>query len=282
MAYVRRLGFVAFLLLLPFSTLFGFEVTGLSTPESFIVDPESGNYFISNINGAPTDKDNNGFITKLDPNGKIIALKFIDSSKGGPLHAPKGLAIVGKALYVTDIDHIKLYDKTTGAQIGGLDPDGASFLNDLTADGKGNLYVSDMMSNFIGKIDTKQNHKFSIVVRGPQLGQPNGLNIHPKTNRLVMVGWESGKVVEISPEGELKPLIDQTFKNLDGVDFDSAGNLYFSSFTGGKIYKATLDGKVTVFQENLKTPADINIDKKKNLLLVPSFEGNWAKTIPLK
>ena len=84
--------------LLSLSNAYPFEVTGLSTPESFIVDPETGNYFISNINGGPADKDNNGFITKLDPDGKVIALKFIDASKGTPLHAPKGLAIVGKNL----------------------------------------------------------------------------------------------------------------------------------------------------------------------------------------
>lgn len=281
---VILLGGIALLLSLPLSTASAFEVTGLSTPESFIVDSESGEYFISNINGAPTNKDNNGFITKLDPNGKIIALRFIDSSKGGPLHAPKGLTMVGKTLYVTDIDHVKGYNTESGQLVQDIDfaQFGASFLNDLTHDAQGNLYVSDMTGNFIVRIDTIEQHKVSIVVKGVHLGQPNGLVIHPKTKNLVMVSWAEGKVVEITSQGTLKPLITKTFKNLDGVDFDPDGTLYFSSFTEGKIYRVSVDGKVSIFQEGLKTPADINIDQKKNLLLVPSFEGNSARTIPLK
>ena len=43
----------------------GFEVSDLETPESFIVDSSSGEYYISNINGSPVARDNNGFITKL-------------------------------------------------------------------------------------------------------------------------------------------------------------------------------------------------------------------------
>ncbi len=279
-----RSGFRVLLSLLPFSTAFAFEVTDLSTPESFIVDEETGNYFISNINGGPADKDNNGFITQLDPSGKVVRLKFIDSTKGGPLHAPKGMTVVGKILYVTDIDHVKGYDKNSGMLAHDIDLTefNATFLNDLTHDAKGNLYVSDTLSEFIARIDPNQHHRVSIVAKGPQLGRPNGLNMHPKTNQLVMVSLGSGKVAEVTPQGALKPLIGQTFKNLDGIDFDSAGNLYFSSFTGGQIYKITLDGKLSLFQENLKTPADINIDRKNNLLLVPSFEGNKAFTIPLK
>ena len=44
---------------------FGFDVPDLETPESFIVDPSNGEYYISNINGSPVTRDNNGFITKL-------------------------------------------------------------------------------------------------------------------------------------------------------------------------------------------------------------------------
>ncbi|TAK06761.1 MAG: hypothetical protein EPO39_08065 [Candidatus Manganitrophaceae bacterium] len=272
------------LTLLSFSTGAAFEVTGLSTPESFIVDEETGNYFISNINGSPIDKDNNGFITKLDPSGKVLQMKFIDSTKGGPLHAPKGMAVVGKILYVTDIDHVKGYDKNSGMLAHDVDLSqfGATFLNDLTHDAKGNLYVSDTFSEFIARIDPSREHRISMVAKGPQLGQPNGLAIHPKTNSLIMVSMGSGKVAEVTPPGALKPLVDQTFKNLDGIDFDSAANLYFSSHTGGQIYKLTLDGKLSLFQENLKTPADIGIDRKNNLLLVPSFQGDRAFTIPLK
>ena len=42
----------------------GFDVTGLSHPVCFIVDPGTGNYYIANVNGATAARDNNGFITR--------------------------------------------------------------------------------------------------------------------------------------------------------------------------------------------------------------------------
>lgn len=264
-----------------------FEVSGLKTPESFIADPSTGNYFISNINGGgPGGKDDDGFITKLDKNGKIINLTFVDGkSKDITLNAPKGLDIIGNVLYVTDIDFVRGFDKETGKLLHDIDfkPFNASSLNDLTHDSGGNLYVSGWFDNVIFKIDTKNNHKVSVVAKDNLLGAPNGLNIHPKTNKLITVTWESGKILEIDSSGNIKVLVDnKRFKNLDGIDFDSNGNMFVSSFTGGEIYKITPDLKVEIFLKGLTSPADINIDKKKNLLLIPSFEGNSAKTVEIR
>ena len=47
------------------------QVDGLQTPQSFLADPSGEFYFISNINGEADAKDNNGFITRLDKDGKI-------------------------------------------------------------------------------------------------------------------------------------------------------------------------------------------------------------------
>ena len=65
-----------------------FEVTGLEVPESFQYDLVTGKYFISNIVGKPAEKDGNGYITRLDENGKVEEKAFIDK-----LDAPKGMAI---------------------------------------------------------------------------------------------------------------------------------------------------------------------------------------------
>src|SRR2546429_8002618 len=81
---------------------FALQVTGLKNPAAFIVDPATGNYFISNENGQPTERDNNGFITKLGPDGKIIALKFIEGGAGGgPPPATPGPALIPPAPLVS-------------------------------------------------------------------------------------------------------------------------------------------------------------------------------------
>ncbi|MBH0190163.1 MAG: hypothetical protein HP492_00025 [Nitrospira sp.] len=48
------------------------QITGLESPNSFVGDPSGKEYFISNINGEREARDNNGFITKLDPNGNTV------------------------------------------------------------------------------------------------------------------------------------------------------------------------------------------------------------------
>ena len=42
-------------------------IMNLQAPQSFIADPDRGQYFIANANGEPGQRDNNGFITKLKP-----------------------------------------------------------------------------------------------------------------------------------------------------------------------------------------------------------------------
>ncbi len=264
-----------------------FEVKGLKTPESFIVDSTTGNYYISNINGKPTEKDNNGFITELDRIGKIIKLKFVEGGKNEvTLHAPKGLAIIDNVLYVTDIDTVKSFDKETGNPVDHLDLTelGAAFLNDLTHDSEGNLYVTDMVANMILKIETRNGQKTSILVKDPQLGGPNGIVINPQTGNLMVATWNTGSILEVDLTGQIRPLLNSKgLKNLDGIDLDEAGNIYTSSFTDGRIYKIRPDfKKVKLFKEGLTTPADINLDQVNQLVLIPSFNGNKAKTEKLK
>ncbi|MBI4715890.1 MAG: hypothetical protein HY760_08145, partial [Nitrospirae bacterium] len=77
---------------------------------------------------------------------KGMALRFVEGGKSGvTLHAPKGLAVVGDVLYVTDIDAVRGFDKETGNVLHTIDlkKKGALFLNDLTVDDQGVLYVSD-------------------------------------------------------------------------------------------------------------------------------------------
>jgi putative heme-binding domain-containing protein len=262
----------------------GFEVTGLSHPVCFIVDPGTGDYFIANVNGAPAARDNNGSITKLDPQGRVVALKFIAPSTTAPLHAPKGLAVVGETLYVLDLDRVRGYDTGRGSLVLDLDmaPYKAAFLNDLTRDARGNLYLSDSQSNFVARIEPAHAHRVTILARGPQLAGANGLCVQPKTGRLVVVTWGTGRVLEVTEQGEVKPWVDRRFEKLDGADFDADGNLYVSAYAEGKVYRVGVDGKVSVLREGLVTPADINIDRMKGLLLIPSFDADSARAILLE
>ena len=122
----------------------------------------------------------------------MIALKFIRSSQTSPLHAPKGLAIVGKTLYVLDLDHVRGYDTERGGVVLDIDmtPYKARFLNDLTRDANGILYLSDSQSNFIARIEPPSARApASRSSPAAPRSMPNGLSNQSRRR----AGWPSSR-----------------------------------------------------------------------------------------
>lgn len=257
------------------------QITGLETPNSFVGDSSGKEYFISNINGEPEARDNNGFITKLNTEGKITSLKFIQGGVAEVvLHAPKGMALVGSVLYVADLDQLKGFDKTTGKLLitVSFSPPSRSpvSLTDVTASPTGLLYASDQTANSVYRVTPSDNYRVDLLIHDERLAGPAGLAVHPKTNHLIAVSWDKGKILEITPEGELSELeangfFTSRFQNLSGVDFDQWGNMYVSDLTKGKIWRMTRDRRFQVIAEYLPAPADISIDRTNNLILVPYY-----------
>lgn len=283
---------VILLLLLVAGPSWGLEIKGLATPESFIIDSNSEAYYISNIGGSPVARDNNGFITKLNSNGEVTGKEFIKGGVDGvQLHAPKGLAIIGKVLYVTDIDHVYGFNKETGKLIHAIDlaAEGAKFLNDLVATDDGILYVSDTAvfvdpnaPPTIFKIETANGYAVSVYSKDPMLSYPNGLIINPETNILLVNTWGEGRILEVHEGGKATVFaVHNSWKNLDGMDYDSSGNLYVSSFTGGNIFRIAKDRSVTEILSGLPAPADISVDRAANQLLIPLFGGHVAKIVSI-
>ena len=253
-------------------------VTELQTPYSFVNDPIEKNYFITSVNGEAETADNNGFITKLNPNGKLLNLKFIQGGKDDvTLHAPKGMALVEHILYVADLDTLRGFDTTTGKPVQThtirSSATGQASLNDVTFDGKGHLYCSDQKANTIYRFDLAT-QTFSVLVTDRSLAGPSGLAIHPKSGQIIAVSWEKGKISEVSPEGVVTELFSNgffsnRFQNLRGVDFDRWGNMYVSDFTTGKVWRMSWDKRFQVIAEFLPSPGDLSIDRANNLILVP-------------
>ena len=264
------------------------QITGLESPNSFVGDSLGTEYFISNINGEPDGRDNNGFITKLDTDGKITSLKFIQGGVANVLlHAPKGLALVGQTLYVADLDQLKGFDKTTGKLLVTVSfPASATqkpvSLTDVTAGPDGLLYASDQQSNAIYRIETEARNRVSLFIHDDRLAGPAGIAVHPKTHHVIAVSWEKGKILEMTPEGQLTELVSNgfftsRFQNLSGIDFDRWGNMYVSDFTKGKIWRMTRDNRFQVIAEYLPAPADISIQRAGNLILVPYHYAHAAE-----
>lgn len=110
------------------------ENAGFSAPESVLYDPNADVYLVSNIDGDSAAKDGAGFISRVSVEGRLLALRWIDGgAEGVTLNAPKGMALYGEALWVADIDVVRVFGRRTGEVRGAVEIPGAAFLNDVAA-----------------------------------------------------------------------------------------------------------------------------------------------------
>ncbi|MDC0675405.1 SMP-30/gluconolactonase/LRE family protein [Nannocystis radixulma] len=243
-------------------------VEGLKQPESILYDATADAYLISNINGQPTGVDDNGFIVRVQPDGSVEDEPFIDGAAADvTLDAPKGMAIVGDSLYVTDITVVRKFDRVSGAHLVDIPIEGAMFLNDLSADAAGDVYVSDMGAQTIHVITPDD--QLSLVLSSPDLAGPNGLfadddGVHVVTNsaaKLLYVPREMPAVME---------LVDLPDGALDGLERDPEGGWLVSSWEGTALYRVSADlAAVDVAIAGLSSPADIGFDPVRSRVLVP-------------
>ena len=252
------------------------ETDGLNNPESVVYDGQSGVIYVSNVNGAAGDKDGNGFISRLAPDGKILDKEWV---KG--LNAPKGLALSGGKLYTADIDTLVEIDIATAAITHRYPVADAKFLNDVSAAPNGDIYVSDMSMN---RIHLLHDGKFSIWLETPDLLNPNGVLVQGKD--LIVGAWGvmtdgfntkvPGHLLKIS-------LHDKSIKNignglpignLDGVEPYQDDGYLVTDWMAGKLMHIAKSGEVTVLLLLTQGAADLTFIPDMDLVLLPMMNSN--------
>lgn len=271
---------------------------GFETPESVLYDRGNDVYLVSNINGAGLAPDNNGFISRISPQGTIITLKWIEGGVNGvTLNAPKGSAIANGTLYVADINYLRKFNASTGQPTGSILFPNATFLNDVASDKHGNIYVSDIGfelnaaasdiepsgTDAIYKVDA--NDAVSVVAQGNALlHHPNGLAVL-QNGSLQVASYDpfdgTKEIYTISKQGARSNTIAMPAGLLDGVVVVEKRNLLVSSWETGSIYQVSRKGVITVIATNLVIPADIGYDTRRERILVPIFSENRVVILPL-
>ncbi len=276
-------------------------VPGFVRSESVLHDVKNDVYLVSNIVGnPPTAIDNNGFISRVSPNGQILNLKWIESGVGGvTLNSPKGMTIANGVLYVADVNLLRKFNAKTGAPLGAIAPEldaarPAKFLNDVTSDCYGNVYVTDIgfqvepVTGFgesgrdaIYKISPRG--QVSIVAQGNALlHHPNGIDVLPN-GKLLVANYDpfmgNKDLFVIDQQGNKSAFATLPTGLLDGVVILKTGVLVtswngFSDATNkfGKVYFVKFNGgAITELYSGLENPADIGYDFKRNRLLLPEL-----------
>ncbi len=233
----------------------------LKVPESVLFDGKNKVLYVSNIDGAPDGKDGKGSIGKVGLDGKIIAVDWVTG-----LSAPKGMALVKNILWVADIDEMVAIDITTAKITKRVPIEGAGFLNDVAADAKGVVYVSDSKTKKVHKIE---NDKSSLVIEN--LEGPNGLLVHNKELYLL----DNGTLNKIK-DGKLEQLVSGLEGHTDGLE-NIKGDEFIVSGWEGVVYYAKADGSKQLLLDTRAekiNAADIGYDAKNKIVYVPTFFKN--------
>lgn len=243
--------------------------TSLAVPESVLYDEDEKVLWVSCINGKPTDPDGKGSIAQLRHDGRIIDPEWV---KG--LNAPKGMARNGKYLYVSDITELVVIDIPNRKVEKKIPVEGARFLNDVTVDPEGVVYVSDMET---GKVHAfKNDMPFTYLENLPGV---NGIKFVDGALYAVAVGALYRKNLK-----GLEKLAEGMDKSTDGLERVAKGEFVVSCWSGVVYYvttKGTVSQMLDTRQKGSQT-ADIGFSQSTRTVFVPTFFRNGVVAYTLK
>src|SRR5690349_13132559 len=242
-------------------------VDGLSTPESAVHDPAADVYLVTSIEGSPFAADGHGYVTRISPDGKVLAARWIDG-----LDAPKGIAVGGDLIAVADLATLRRFDRKTGGAVDVIAIPGATFLNGVEPDGdRGDFFVSDSGMKGIAEdpgmapTGTDAIHRvardgtITTVARGPELAMPNGLAI--RDGALSFVGFAGKGVITVHGTSS-----DVGASFLDGLVITADGCAIVSSMERQAVLAARPGATFVAVIPDV-TAADIGLDALRGRLL---------------
>ncbi len=252
-------------------------------PESVVFDPVAKILLVSNVNGPPMKKDGNGYLSKVALNGVVLDRMWLTGLDG-----PKGMALHENTLYVADITNLAVIDLSS-ARMKKYQAKGSKFLNDVTIDKKGRVYVSDMYTDTIYIFTGDQ---LKVWLRTSRLASPNGLFAYD--NSLYVGSWGVRRCgLETDVPGHLLKVDLDTQKisdvgngsllaNLDGVEgLGRRGFLVTDGVEGSLIHLSTQAEIIETIHLG-RGAADLAVlPADWELVIVPMMRDNLLKAFTL-
>lgn len=240
------------------------QTDGLRVPESVLVHQQQNDtfLFVSEIDGEGNVADGAGGVALLNNDGSIREHNWLRG-----LNAPKGLAYYQGKLYVADLTELVIIDIETAKVTAKIPAPDAIFLNDVTVDEQGTVYISDTRKNRIYKYAAG-----NISIWLENIVAANGLksignDLYIAAADLLLKADKNGKLTQIAKGFS---------QRADGLEQLNNGDFIVSCWAG-IIYYVYADGRLEPIldtqQQKLNT-ADIGWDAATNTLYVPTFLGN--------
>lgn len=247
------------------------ELSGFDAPKSVLYDARTDSYFVSNVNGDPSVRDGNGYISQVGSDGRLIHKIWFPG-----LNAPKGMAIYGDYLFVADIDQLVVIHKLKAKLLGRHPALPSRYLSDVAVDGAGRVYVSDMLGNAIYRL---QNGVFAKWVESAALMGPNALKV--VKGELWVAGWgrivrgfetsERGHIVAIDLETKEIENVGQGYPigNLDGLEPIGGDRFLVTDATAGGLLLVDQYGRSQVLADLPRGSGDMGFNPLLKQVVIP-------------
>ncbi|WP_187261934.1 SMP-30/gluconolactonase/LRE family protein [Pontibacter beigongshangensis] len=241
----------------------------MTTAESTLYDKDSKIIYVSNISGNSSEKDGVGFISTMKSDGAITEHKWVTG-----LNAPKGMALMGGKLFVTDIDELVEIDVASRKITKRYPVQDAVFLNDAATDGKV-VYFSDSRT---GKVHSLENGTVTLVAEG--LENINGLAFNDEGQLFLLDGKGLHRYIMADENTET---LNEAVTGGDGlVILDDS--TFIASRWDGEVYLIR-NGKEHLLldtKDQGANTADIDYIADEQLVLVPTFRNNKVVAYKLR
>ena len=234
-------------------------------PESIVYDSDRHMLYVSNVN---VSEDANGqdsnyveYISKVDPEGNIIDLKWIEN-----VNRPTGITIHADKLYVTTRFALLIIDIEEGRVEENIEIPDAGFPNDVTVDDEGVVYMTDSGKKRVYRIE---NGIVENWLTSDELAKPNGIL------------YDGGKlIIGVNSDNYLKSIDIQT-KEITNIAFLDEGTIdgiikygddFLVSHVMGNIYFVTKEGEVKELlntrEEDIRH-ADLGFIESERIIISP-------------
>ena len=249
-------------------------IDSIPGPESVSLGPD-GAWYVSSFG-------------KFD-NGADGAVYRVDPDKGGRevfargLEDPCGVVFVGNTLWAADRKGV--YRVTRGkvelVYPAKVFPRELHFLNDLAAGRNGELYVSDTgdstASGHGAVFRLVQGQRPTVVPGSDTVRAQSSVNglFTGGGDTLYTVGYRTGVLSVTDGKGNWRELA-RGLGAPDGIDVAGGGAFYVSDNVGGDLFlvQRAGDAKPAKVASGLKAPADLVVDHRRGLLVIPENDAN--------
>ena len=263
--------------------------TTVAFTEGPAADQDGNVYFTDIINQRIMKLDKDGVLSTYRENSNVANGLLIDPQ--GRLIACEGAAFERPGVKLAGKPRVTRTDLKTGrVEVLADSYEGKPLIgpNDVTIDGKGRLYFTELNGGAVYRIDAPG--KVARILAAPDIQRPNGIQIAPDDRKLYLVEANQAKEAPTHPQLRLavRRLCPQHAgaydfspgRSADGMSIDTQGNLYASAGINQlRGTSETLDTKAGVYVISPQGKLLRFIPIPEDLITNNAFGGPDMKTL---